>query len=114
MERLYADWIDEYEKNGTKFIDPDFKYDDTRNFGGNKKNNYQRIPDFAKFIVNGIDTFDVSQGKLGNCWFLSSIAALALKRKFIKRVLMTPFFRVLFLVLFFAKIYLACRAYFEG
>ena len=48
MERLYADWVDEYEQNGIRFIDPDFKYDDHRNFGGRLKNNYHRIPNEAK------------------------------------------------------------------
>lgn len=91
MERLYADWVDECEQNETQFTDPDFQYDDQRNFGGIGKKNYRRIPDDAKFIVNGIDTFDVSQGRLGNCWFLSSISALAQKTKFIKRVLMPQY-----------------------
>ena len=91
MEIQYADWLDECETNGTKFTDSEFVYDDPRNFGGPNGSKYCRLPADAQFIVNGIDAFDVSQGRIGNCWFLSSIAALAQKRKFIKRVLMPQY-----------------------
>ena len=40
------------------------------------------------FIDDGIDAFDIAQGKTGDCWFLSSISALAEKRKLVKKVLM--------------------------
>ena len=31
MERLYADWIDDCETQGSKFVDKDFRIEDARN-----------------------------------------------------------------------------------
>ena len=117
MERMYADWVEDCEsqsfkiynpkfekwntrtENGKKFVDIDFDTEDPINFGDKKSNTWARITDpswsknkseadHAEFIKGGIDAFDISQGRIGNCWFLSSISALAQKRKLIKRVLM--------------------------
>jgi len=59
-----------------------------------KEINCYRAGPKAKFIVkqanqkHAIDAFDISQGRIGDCWFLSSISALAQKRKLVKKVLM--------------------------
>ena len=50
----------------------------------------QKINKFTPFIINKeILPLDVKQGKLGNCWLLSSIASLAEKPKLIKRLILT-------------------------
>jgi len=120
MERVYADWVEDCEsesfkihneefqkwsdrtENGKKFVDIDFDIEAEVNFGDKKTNTWVRITDSswgkkgklvneAAFIKDGIDAFDISQGRIGNCWFLSSISALAQKRKLIKRVLMPQY-----------------------
>ena len=48
IERLYADLIDEWEENNTKFLDSDFNYTDKRNFGSDERNNYAQIPSTAE------------------------------------------------------------------
>ena len=42
--------------------------------GGSK---WIRVPKNAYFINDGLDETDVSQGDLGDCWFLSALASLA-------------------------------------
>ena len=41
----------------------------------------------GKFVVDGFDPFDIMQGATGDCWFLSSISALAEKRTLADRVI---------------------------
>ena len=60
MERLYADWIDDCETSGEKFVDAEFRIEDARNFGA-KDAKYRRLPKKSKFIVDGIDALDVNQ-----------------------------------------------------
>ena len=41
----------------------------------------------GKFVVDGFSPFDIMQGATGDCWFLSSISALAEKRPLADRVI---------------------------
>ena len=66
MERLYADWIDDCETTGEKFVDAEFRIEDARNFGA-KDAKYRRLPKKSKFIVDGIDALDVNQVRT-NCY----------------------------------------------
>ena len=63
MERLYADWIDDCETSGEKFVDAEFRIEDARNFGA-KDAKYRRLPKKSKFIVDGIDALDVNQVRI--------------------------------------------------
>ena len=86
-------WISRTQ-DGTKFVDLEFNIDSKLNWGDKKQKNgtigaeWTRPPPDMSFIDDGIDAFDIAQGKTGDCWFLSSISALAEKRKLVKKVLM--------------------------
>ena len=51
----------------------------------------KRIPENGKFVNQELETFAIKQGKLGDCWLLSSVAALLSKPKLMKRVVMYPY-----------------------
>ena len=51
----------------------------------------KRIPGSGKFVNQELETFAIKQGKLGDCWLLSSVAALLSKPKLMKRVVMYPY-----------------------
>ncbi|ESO84056.1 hypothetical protein LOTGIDRAFT_107943, partial [Lottia gigantea] len=46
----------------------------------------QDIEDNAKFIVGGAKYDDITQGQLGNCWFISVVATIATDEVLFKRV----------------------------
>ena len=41
----------------------------------------------GKFVLDGFDPFDIMQGATGDCWFLSSISAVAEKRPLAEKVI---------------------------
>ena len=43
-------------------------------------------PDPPKLFVDGMSSHDVTQGKLGNCWFVASCATLALEPSLLEKV----------------------------
>ena len=85
-------------KNGEKWIDPDFG-DQKNNSKKNKESlfgdgpppsgspsdrNIQWYPlteisDYAQFFSDGIESNDVMQGGLGDCWFISALSVIATK-----------------------------------
>jgi hypothetical protein len=99
-----------FAKNNTQFLDQDFlpinssidtsekeiiqKYEtlihwrrtndilNAENTENKRENDYQ-------LFMNGINPMDIKQGKLGNCWLLSSIASVAEHPKLIERIILT-------------------------
>ena len=43
-------------------------------------------PDPPKLFVDGMSSHDVTQGKLGNCWFVAACSSLALEPSLIEKV----------------------------
>ncbi|XP_050098539.1 calpain-B-like [Anopheles aquasalis] len=84
--------------NGTLFEDPTFSASDfsiytspppNRGKSGIKWKRPQEIVDDPQFFTDGYSRFDIRQGELGNCWFLSSCASLASKPHLFERVVPT-------------------------
>ena len=85
-------------KNGEKWIDPDFGEQENNNrknkeslygdqpipAGSPKDTNIKWYPlsdisDYAQFFSDGIESNDVIQGCLGDCWFISALSVIATK-----------------------------------
>jgi calpain-5 len=47
---------------------------------------FQEICEDPHLFVSGIDTKDVTQGKLGNCWFVAACALVAQEALFWRKV----------------------------
>lgn len=43
-------------------------------------------PDLPRLFINGSSTHDITQGKLGNCWFVASCSTLALETSLLEKV----------------------------
>ena len=43
-------------------------------------------PDPPKLFVDGMSSHDVTQGKLGNCWFVAACSSLALEPSLLEKV----------------------------
>ena len=85
-------------KNGDKWIDPDFG-EQENNARKNKESLYgdggvpagspkdsnikwyplSEISDYAQFFSDGVESNDVIQGCLGDCWFISALSVIATK-----------------------------------
>ncbi|XP_035684418.1 calpain-9-like [Branchiostoma floridae] len=80
-------------KSGTPWDDPDFpaapKTIDHRGKASNKIEwkRPQALVDNPRLLVHGVSTDDVRQGTLGDCWFLSSCAAIARESKLMAKVI---------------------------
>ena len=46
-------------------------------------------PDLPNLFVNGSSTHDITQGKLGNCWFVAACSTLALETSLLQKVCMS-------------------------
>ncbi|XP_071086234.1 calpain-5-like [Haliotis cracherodii] len=73
----------ECKEKGTLFIDPEFPPDDRSLFytkgklAGVAWMRPKQIVDNPKLFVEGASSNDVSQGRLGNCWFVAASSCLA-------------------------------------
>lgn len=79
-------------KSGKLFEDPEFpccekslliREDDV---GPVEWKRPKELVENPNFIVGGISRFDIKQGNVGNCWFLSTLASLTLHPELIDRV----------------------------
>ena len=43
-------------------------------------------PDPPRLFVDGMSSHDVTQGKLGNCWFVAACSSLALEPSLLEKV----------------------------
>ena len=43
-------------------------------------------PDPPQLFVDGMSSHDVTQGKLGNCWFVAACSSLALEPSLLEKV----------------------------
>ena len=43
-------------------------------------------PDPPRLFVDGMSSHDVTQGKLGNCWFVAACSSLALEPSLLQKV----------------------------
>jgi len=41
--------------------------------------------------VDGMSSHDVTQGKLGNCWFVAACSSLALEPSLLEKVCVSPY-----------------------
>lgn len=67
----------------------------TMNYCFTCNNNYSHVtiylqdictPDPPKLFVDGMSSHDVTQGKLGNCWFVAACSSLALEPSLLEKV----------------------------
>jgi len=69
--------------NGTMWTDPEFGPDDIALWEGEPKipgitwKRPKEINPDARLFVDGVSAKDVDQGRLGNCWFVASVACIA-------------------------------------
>ncbi|PAA90011.1 hypothetical protein BOX15_Mlig029950g1 [Macrostomum lignano] len=72
------------------FEDQDFPAESSNIYYTRKVNHAWKRPHEIcknpKFFVGGASRFDVNQGKLGNCWFLSALASLSLHPQLLHQV----------------------------
>ncbi|WAR02646.1 CAuncharacterized [Mya arenaria] len=90
--------VDKLE-DGQLFCDPDFPADNTSLFFSPDKQNadrtivWKRPQDIVEewqtpqLMIDGMTRDDIKQGILGDCWFLSSCAAVSQKENFLKKVM---------------------------
>ncbi|OAF66850.1 hypothetical protein A3Q56_05415 [Intoshia linei] len=80
-------------KTNSLYVDPDFKADNsslfTKMVGKVVWKRPHEICSNAQFFVDDTSRFDVRQGIIGNCWFLSALAAIADKPHIIKNIVDT-------------------------
>ena len=83
LKSNYNDLVKKYQKDGGKWTDPDFPPEESSIGSVDERivrATWRRIPEIIKnpeFVSGKIEPSDVLQGSIGDCYFLSSIAALA-------------------------------------
>ena len=83
LKSNYAKLVKEHQDKNTKWTDPDFPPNEASIGKGDDlpvKATWKRIPDVIpdpQFVSGKIEPSDILQGNIGDCYFLSAIAALA-------------------------------------
>lgn len=54
---------------------------------------FKEICDDPQLFVQGADAADVTQGRVGNCWFVAAAACLALEKDLWKKVMLLLLFQ---------------------
>ena len=83
LKSNYAKLVKEHQEKNTRWTDPEFPPDESSIGKGEDlpvKATWKRIPDVIpnpEFVTGKIEPGDILQGSLGDCYFLSAIAALS-------------------------------------
>jgi len=91
----YSKLKSQCEKEGRLFVDPEFPADNKSLFFSRspaepvewKRPKDICAPDLPHLFVDGMSTHDITQGKLGNCWFVASCSTLALESSLLEKVI---------------------------
>ncbi|KAF6728856.1 Calpain-5 [Oryzias melastigma] len=92
-KQQYSDLKRDCVKNKKLFEDPEFPANDSsvfykeKRFGIVKWKRPGEITSDPRLFVEGINSHDLNQGHVGNCWFVAASSCLALKPKLWKKVI---------------------------
>jgi len=89
----YSSLKDESKSNNKLFEDPEFPASDKSLYFSKQApfsaewKRPKEITGDAKFVIEGASSADVSQGRVGNCWFVAACACLAIEKNLWKKVI---------------------------